>query len=205
MIIEPGQEHEVVEYFKDKQFASLDSETYGLGWDDQMFSLILGDDQHQFYFNFYDGEDHLGNKSPVILNEMTSLIRLQGLFKNPGICWFMHNAKFDLRRLNIAGIWIEGPIHDTEVMARVIRNDHMKYSLNQVASREGFKKDDTVEEYITKHKLYDWVQIPGKQKREKNKKFYLVPFDIISSYAMTDVKVTYQVGLRQLHALANIQ
>lgn len=205
MIVEEGMEEDVLAYFEDKSFISLDTETYGLGWDDKMFSLIIGDDKNQFYFNFFDGEDHLGNKSPVILNELKTLIRLQSLFNREDLCWFLHNAKFDLRRLNIAGLWITGPIHDTEVFARIIRNDHLKYSLAACAEREGLKKDDLVEKYISEHKLYEWVTLPGKSKREKNKQFYKVPFEIISQYAMTDVEVTFKLGMGQVNALAHIQ
>src|SRR5690606_29506611 len=113
-----------------------------------------------------------------------------------------HNAKFDMRRLNLAwSVDLCGKIHCTETVERILRNDHISYSLDQVAKRRGLKKDGRVEEYISAHKLYDWVHIPGKKTREKSKKFWEVPFRLMAPYACMDARIAYQIGLEQTHEL----
>ncbi len=180
---------------------ALDSETYGLGWDDKMFSLIIGDGDEQFYFNFNARPDHLGVFPPVVLSMEDTLEELSPLWAEKDVLWFMHNAKFDLRRLDMEEVSIAGEIHDTEITARVLRNDHLSYSLDDVAQRLGFAKDLTVEDYINSQGLYTMVEIPGKQTKVKNMHYDLVPFNLISPYGCTDVKVTFNVGTEQLRAL----
>ena len=194
----------VLENLKYKTHLALDTETYGKAWNDAMFSLIIGTVDRQFYFNFLDTPDHLGNCAPqeYILDKRETLKILEPILYQDTL-WFMHNAKFDLRRLDIDGV---DPlkmlaIHDTEVTERIIRNDRLNYSLDSVAKEYDLAKDDAVKAYISKHKLYSMVDIPGKKTKEKDMYFHLVPFDIMSKYGCTDVSITYEIGQRQLDAI----
>lgn len=205
MIVSPDQVESTVQTLLSEPFLSLDTETFGLGWGDKLFSIVIGSSYGAYYFNFLDKPDHLGVVAPVVLNELQTIIKLQPLFNEVNRCWFMHNAKYDLRRCDLAGFNLHGRIHDTEVVARLLRNDHMEYNLAAVAEREGFQKDDAVEKYIKEHKLYEMAHIPGKQKREQNKKFYLVPFSIMAPYGERDADITYKIGMKQLHALDILQ
>lgn len=201
MIVSEENLQETVKSLAQKPRLALDTETFGLAWEDKMFSLIIGDSDEQFYFNFLSQPDHLGAPPPVVLDKSDVFETLKDLFSREDILWFMHNSKFDLQRLGLEGSSINGVVHDTEVVARILRNDHMGYSLEEVAARYGFEKDPKVEEYITEHGLYTQVQIPGKKKRDKLKHFNLVPFPIIYPYGCRDVEVTYKVGVRQLNEL----
>lgn len=187
----------------EKEKLGLDTEAFGLDWDDKLFSLIIGDDLEQFYFNFDYTPDHLGNvpNNRYILGKGQVVQALEPLFFSTNILWFIHNAKYDMRRLDIEGVILQGEIHDTEVVARILRNDYLKYSLEEVGLRHGFEKDMRVEEYIAKHKLYTMVEQPGKKTKVKNKHYDQVPFDIISPYGCRDVQVCYSVGMEQLDAL----
>lgn len=180
----------------------LDTETYGVKYDDPMFSLIIGNDVEQFYFNFNTEPDHLGTPIPenYILDQQETIEILWEVFSMTKL-WYMHNAKFDMRRLQIAGAELAGDIHDTEVTERLIKNNLFSYSLKMVAYRHGAKKDDAVEEYITKHKLYTQVEVPGKATKVKEKHFDKVPFEIITKYGCVDAKIVHTIGRDQRRVL----
>ena len=190
-----------IEKLRLRKNAALDTETFGLGWEDEMFALIIGNDEFQLYFNFYDGLDHLGARADYHHSQSEVGSALAPLLSDPEMTWFLHNAKFDLRRLHLAGMTLAGDIHDTEVADRIIHNDHMTYSLDAVAKRWGFTKSEVVEEYIATHQLFTWADIPGKKKREKNKHFEKVPFPIMHNYACQDIIATYGVGEGQVRAI----
>lgn len=202
-----GWEAEVVSKIAQLPRFALDCETYGLSWEDPMFSLIIGTDKEQYYFNFNENADHLGKHPPdhLILEKrmVFHLFDIYHVFEDPTKLIYMHNAKFDLRRVEIDYQKpVECGIHDTMVAARVLKNHHLDYSLEAVGARYGFEKDKSVDDYIVAHKLYDWIHIPGKATREKNKKFYLVPFDMITKYGCRDAEITYQIGERQRDELS---
>lgn len=184
----------------ENKYYALDTETYGLGFNDHLFSLAITAGSCVEYFNFNDQPDHLGEYS-ACLHKKSTLEALKTLFLDETITWFIHNAKFDLQKLKLEEVELRGKIHCTEVGERLIRNDYLTYSLDACAKRRGLRKDATVDQYITKHKLYDWVRIPGKQKKEKNKKFALVPTNIMKEYAMQDALVCYQIGMSQLEEI----
>jgi DNA polymerase I-like protein with 3'-5' exonuclease and polymerase domains len=189
----------VVNELLQKPRLALDSETFGLGWTDKMFSLIIGDDKEQYYFNWYALEDHLGHTPPpkAVLG-IEALELLSPLFLDKSTYWYMANAKYDMRRLDIEGINIQGEIQDVLVTERIIRNDHIgKYDLDSVAKWHGISKDDQVSDYIAKNKLYTMVQIPGKKTKVKDKYFEKVPFQVIVPYGCQDVSVTYTIGEEQ--------
>lgn len=189
-----------------KCFLSFDTETTGLRsfHGDRVFSIIIGDDRDVYYFNFqnYNTDDYWQHKPEQVLpREYIPL--LQSLFE--GQVLFAHNAKFDMHMLYKEGIRFDKAlVWCTETGARVEYNDHMKYSLQACAERIGEAKDDAVEEYIKKFRLWEWVQIPGKKKREKNKFYSRVPFGIIQPYGIQDVIACFRLGKHQQAKLSLI-
>jgi len=206
MIVSRDNFQEIVNLLSTKCQFSLDTETYGLKNEDRLFSLIIGTDTEAYYFNFNDAPDHLGNKAPdEWILPRSYCKQICDVVLNAKNLVFMHNAKFDMHKIANEGV-TEFPaiIADTEMMCRLIYNAHMKYSLEKCAERIGFKKDDAVEAYITKHKLWTKQRIPGKKEEVKNKHFNLVPFDIMAKYAMTDARVTYDLGVWALNKLREL-
>lgn len=189
----------VVEHLLGAAPRAVDCETTGLHpyKESQLFSIIIADSDTAYYFNFYEYEQM--SAEHVLPREY--LARLKPIFNNPNSLWFMHNAKFDMAFLYKEGLEVAGIVHCTLAIARVEYNAHLKYSLAECAERIGHKKDDAVEEYITKHKLYEMVEVPGKKQKSKNKFFTLVPFDIMQRYGEQDARVTYELGVHQLQSI----
>ena len=175
-----------------KPVVSLDCESDGLRvhHGSRLFSVAIADDEGTFYFNFmpYDGLD----ESFVLPREVIFKIfdSLNGSVVN-------HNIKFDLHLLLNEGVSLQKilklKIHDTMVVARLLRNDLLQVGLDAMAGSVGEQKDKTVEEHIKKFKLYDVTTIPGKKTRFKNLHFHKVPFEIISVYAQKDAKIAFKL------------
>lgn len=196
----------VVEHLSRKGLFSFDTETTGLRpyQGDKLFSLIIAHDGHEtpysYYFNFqhYDGLD----ENKILPREW--LPELKAVFAHPESYWFAHNAKFDMAILANEGIEIVGEVHCTEAQERVVYNAHFgnkPYSLHSCAQRIGLVKDDAVEEYIKKHKLFELEKIPGKKLPIKKKHFHRVPFEIIHPYGEQDAIVTLKLGIHQLEKI----
>jgi DNA polymerase-1 len=185
---------EVIERFTRPGQKSVDTETTGLYpyLGDRLFSIILGDDLGAAYFNF-QSYPNLDDK--YVLPDPS---QLAPIFKTPGDTWFAHNAKFDMAMLRFDGIEIAGIVHCTQAIGRLIYNKHFEYSLDNLVKEIGLVKNKAVEEYITKNKLWQWEEIPGKKKRVKKKFYDKVPFDIMSRYGLDDGTITRALGLWQM-------
>ena len=192
----------VVDKISTCDFKSFDTETTGLHpfKGHSLFSCIFGVEDTEYYFNFLDyNTERFWQHDPkyVLSRELLPLLSkcfTQGLV-------FMHNAKFDWHMAAKEDIDISIPVWCTMTGARVVYNDHMKYGLAECAERIGYEKDDAVEQYISKHKLWEWIQIPGKKQRKKNKFYSKVPFNIMAPYGLQDAKVTLSLGLNQMQAM----
>lgn len=187
MLVKENELIAIIQKLNNEKELALDTETTSLSAykDGFLFSIIIADCNMEYYFDF----------SQTLSREL--LREFKVLFDNPNITWYMHNAKFDLSMLSREDQFIAGPIHCTLAIARVEYNAHLKYSLAECAKRIGLKKDDTVEEYISKHKLYEWQTIPGKKQRSKNKYYSKVPLEIIQPYGEKDARVTYELAQYQ--------
>lgn len=188
----------VLEKLSSFESLSLDTETTGLApyRGDRLFSIIISNGDEDYYFNFqaYGGFD-----SEYVLPYSHIRERLQEqLFSDTKRTWYLHNAKFDMAFLANEEAFLQGRVHDTMVMARLIYNDHPSYSLDACVKRElGEEKDNAVEEHIKKEKLWEWVTHPGKKKREKKKFYDQVPPGIIVPYGEKDARLTYRLGKTQ--------
>ena len=177
---------------------SLDTETSGFHayLKDRLFSIIVSTYKDDFYFNFNDWADHLGNYAPKeCILPRKSMRRLRGILDNPDNTVYMQNAKFDMHFLNVEklGIKFKSRIFCTQALARLVNNQLPSYSLANLGALIGFDKDDKVMKYILKNKLYTEVDV-GKKKPRRDLHFDLVPFDIISAYGMQDGRVTFELG-----------
>lgn len=192
MIVTPENIDSVISRLALQTRLAVDTETTGLfAWKaDRLFAVAISDSEDDFYFPIPPFEESSS------LPRKETLAKIGSLFQGNKIL-YMHNAKFDMAMLYQEGIEISCPIHDTEVGARLERNDHLEYSLDACLSRIGLAKSSEVEEYIKEHKLWEWRTVPGKKTRKKNKFFYKVPFEIISRYAMADTRGTYCLGQYQ--------
>lgn len=200
MIVDIGSVDSVLSRLENHPILSVDTETTGLFlWkDDRLFSVAIGSEEGPFYFNFWGEPAHDETVPPpeYVLPKKETLSKIAALFTEEKTL-YMHNAKFDIGMLEKEGVKIYSKIHDTEVGARLLKNDHISYELSEVAKRAGFEKSDAVEEYISKHKVWEWKSVPGKKTRTKNKFFHKVPFSVMSHYASIDADITYKIGRLQ--------
>ena len=187
------------ELSKDK-YIGLDTETYGLRKDDDMFSLQLANEDYGFYFNFLD----YGKGGPYVWDESVLLDSLRGLFSSKETTWFIHNAKFDMHKLHNFNCVLDGVVHCTQAIERIIYNQHRSYSLAATAKRYGYEKDESVGQYITKNKLTTKVKVDGKLKPITLKHFDQVPFEILLPYGTQDAWLHYMIGRDQLAKLNEI-
>jgi len=172
---------------------SFDTETTGLHVfnGDRLFSIIISTKDEDYYFNFNDSPDHLGNKIPSKYILPRSLQGQIFALLNSRKTIYAHNFKFDLKMLwHETGKLLDKPfLFCTQTMARLLNNQLPTYSLDALCKKIGLSKDKTVEEYIKKHKLYT-VDNTG----ERAKRYDLVPFNIISTYGCRDGRITFLLG-----------
>jgi DNA polymerase-1 len=164
---------------------ALDTETYGLKWSDKLFALQLAvRDEDLYYFNFHEYNDG----SPVL--DRSIFQELNKLWMNSSHRWIMANAKFDLRKIAIEGVQLNGEIYDVLLMDRLRYNRHFSYSLDACLKRIGSSKNDEVKTWIAVNKAYTTHSVDGKKTKEKDLHFDRVPFSIMSSYGFDDVEST---------------
>jgi DNA polymerase-1 len=185
-----------------KSLLSLDTETTGLFpyGGDRLFSIIIADENEEYYFNF---QKYPGLSEEFVLSN-ADLQKFRYLFSSLDRLWFLHNAKFDLHMLSREKLSIQGTICDTSVAARLECNTHLAYSLEACAARNSLSKDDTVKAWISKNKAYTWELLPGKKKRIQKPHYDRVPFPIISTYGKKDARVTFDLGMRLLLQIAEM-
>jgi DNA polymerase I-like protein with 3'-5' exonuclease and polymerase domains len=174
----------------------LDTETTGLRMyhGDTIFSLILATPKEAYYFNFkeYDKE------GAPFLNDY-HWMQLRYFFEDPERTWYIQNAaNFDLPMLMASErIELEGRVHCTKAIGRVVQNDLVDYSLAAQLEHIGLQKDMSVDAYIMEHKLYTVFKRPGRVQSEKLKHFDRVPFSRIAPYGEKDGTGVIVLGLHQ--------
>jgi DNA polymerase-1 len=178
----------------EKTGCGLDTETYGAEFTDRMFALQISTGAATYYFNLhaYAG---MGASAPYAWAAPALISRLKPVFDREEALWFIHNAKFDLRRLAIEGTKIRGQVHCTQMCERFVYNQHTSYSLAACLERRGLAKDDAVASYIVEHKL--WTMVNG----EKRMHFEKVPFDLMFKYGCIDAEKVRLLGLDQRRVL----
>lgn len=211
MIVTRQDVDKIIDSLRSSGKRGLDVETTGLTQDDRIFSLIIADEHETYYFNFklYSSCLTVGFHPDYFLDAQHVYRRLnEEVFSNPESTWYIHNAKFDMRMVFKEGCTLEGRVHCSYAVERVLKNNLMgksAYKLEGLALRRGYQKDDAVEEYIKKHKLITKVNIPGKKKVVELKHFDQVPFNIIAPYGERDGHLHRTIGLMQEIELAALE
>lgn len=177
---------------EDREYG-LDTETSGLRWSDRLFILILytGGTSYLFNFHSYFGED----ESRILPRGW--LADFAQIFDREKNTYFISNAKFDMGMLFKEGLSLKGTVVCTNALGRVLKNnypDSSHYSLAASAERLGLQKNEDVEKYITKNKLFTWEAIPGKKKRSQLRRYQDVPMPIMVRYAEVDAELHFAVG-----------
>jgi len=159
---------------------AIDTETTGLEETDRPFcATISGKD-----FNIYTEDRDMVSK----LLDTSYLV-------------FAQNAKFDARMLSHWGVnMFTKPVYDTNIMARILRNDYLKYSLADQAKRIGLTKSTEVDAEIKKHKLYETRRnFFGEE--YKVPRYDRVDREILKRYALLDSELTYKLGMNYLERM----
>lgn len=188
MIVTRSNFEEVLWKLLPEKKLALDCETTGLRpyHGDRLFSLILATSGMwpvPYYFNFWANYEGVPEDQVLL---PTHLERLKALFDDPEKTWLIHKFNFDMHVLGVEGIELAGEIFCTLTQGRVAYNEHFKYDLASSLSRIGLKKDDAVEKWITDHKAFEKISLPGKKQEKKNKFYWKVPYDIIVPYGCDD-------------------
>lgn len=196
MVVTKARFREVLETLKKEPCLALDTETYGLRMyhGETIFSIILSTETPH-YFNFKNYDD-VSDDCVLGSEELDSLNK--ELFSDPLKTWYIAKAaNFDLPHLGQRGLEIEGAIHCVVAIGRVVFNDRRQLGLEAQLPDIGLVKDSTVEDYISKNKLFTLKDIPGKKQRDKQKHYDKVPFDLIVPYGCSDATSTYKLGKYQ--------
>jgi DNA polymerase-1 len=159
---------------------AIDTETTGLEETDRPFcATISGKD-----FNIYTEDRDMVSK----LLDTSDLV-------------FAQNAKFDARMLSHWDVnMFTKPVYDTNIMARIIRNDYLKYSLADQAKRIGLAKSTEVDAEVKKHKLYETRRnFFGEE--YKTPRYDRVDREILKRYALLDSELTYKLGMNYLERM----
>jgi DNA polymerase-1 len=184
----------VFNHLRDYKILGGDSETTGLKAykEDRIFAFTISFSATEGYYF----DERLVDMRLVIPH----LVKLAA---NPKLLWFFHNAKFDLHFFSKLGVYFAGLIHDTEVIARLIKNDEMSYTLDWCARRAKLinQKLADVKDYCLEHGHWEWEVQEGKKNRKKNYKFIDVPFTLMETYTLTDGYLVYELGMWQLKEL----
>jgi DNA polymerase-1 len=180
---------------------AVDTETTGLRpyHGSRLFSVIVSSSDDDYYFNFQAYSDVDPNY--VLGAEELSLLKM--LFSLPKT-WVMHNAKYDMSILANEGISFGGKIHDTMVVGRLLDSEAKRLTLDALAEKIGYRKDDTVKKHIIKNKLYTFDTIPGKKVRKKNLNYAKVPWSMIVPYGLLDGRITYRLYKYQQDTLKSL-
>ena len=114
---------------------SLDTETSGLHpyrqGGDRLFSIIIGTEDDEYYFNFNSKPDHTGKQIPsqyVLSRQFVKEI----IAAMSDSLVFLHNAKYDMAMCAVEpfGGFLHTQaqiIHDTRSIGRVVQNNLLNY------------------------------------------------------------------------------
>ena len=160
----------------------------------RLFSIIIGTIDEVFYFNFQDYEDQKSLPTEVFTE-------LKKVFTQHSKTYFLQNAKYDMAYLSKHNIYITGKIYDLKFLDRINFNQHLKYSLDEISKRYGSEKLDIAKKYVEDNGLAEIVKYPEYNKEESLVHYELVPFSIMSQYAIQDGRATLDIGIKIMDAI----
>jgi DNA polymerase-1 len=189
-----GKQGEIPALFKDSKIIAIDCETYSLSVHSKAFAFQITDGKNSAYIN-------LNPNGP--LAPLETFQELSAVFNNAELIIFT-NAKFDLHKMANMGMdftTYKKRIWDTMVFERMLDNDSFAVGMDASLKKRGREKDKSVEEYIKTHKLIERVAHPVSGEIERNKRFDLVPFDVMVEYGFSDVENTFWIYEQQIREL----
>ena len=173
---------------------AIDTETTGVGWHDQAFMISVTDGDETYVF------DKRGTSGTQFVEDLMFVYRL--ITQADKI--IMHNAKFDLQKLNELGfdtILFAHKFEDTQAIAHLL-DEHQSTSLKYLARTvlgEETDEDEVLKVWRRKNKL------------KKEDGYEPIPNEILAPYAAKDAEFTlrlYQTlwprlpeSLRELYGL----
>lgn len=133
-----------------------------------------------------------GEENWTLRGDPETLHRLRPIFEDETIEKVAHNIKFDMHMLENIGIVVNGRLHDTLVLAKIINENRKTFALKEVAAEHGgiTKYEDTVDHYKRAHRV---------------KRYDKLPEILLGSYANADIYNCYLVFINEYPALDNEQ
>lgn len=166
-----------------ESIVSLDFETTGLNAykGDKPFILSLATVSEEFVVPVY---------YPRLVASLLKVVLGVGIETVKEVRGF--NIKFDLHFCNtFFGIKpgdINSTLVDAQVLARLVKNDALKLSLDEVSKWYSLRKDKQVEEFIKDNKCYRLDQ-----EGERIPDYAMVPPEIMHKYAAQDARLHYDL------------
>jgi DNA polymerase I-like protein with 3'-5' exonuclease and polymerase domains len=173
--------------------------TLGPGWarkDGKVVGVAVAAGDDAWYFPF-------AHKNGSNLDRKVVLRWLQKQVATPMQRKIMHNAQYDLGWLLAEGVEVQGEVVDTMVVAAIVDENRMSYSLDNLAKEYcGMRKDEKLLRAAAK----DWAVDPKKD-------MWMLPATYVGAYAEQDARATLalwralqkEVENQQLRAIFEIE
>lgn len=150
--------------------------TLGPGWarkDGKVVGVAVAAGEDAWYFPF-------AHAVAPNLDKRMVLRWLQKQMQTPRQTKIMHNAQYDLGWLMAEGIEVQGTIIDTMIVAALVDENRLSYSLDNLAKQYcGMRKDEKLLRAAAK----DWALDPKKD-------MWRLPATYVGSYAEQDARAT---------------
>lgn len=120
----------------------------------------------------------------TVRGDEETLARLAPIFEDASTEKVAHNIKFDMHMLENIGVRIQGRIHDTLVLAKLINENRKTFVLKALAEEhDGITRyEDTVDYYKRSHRIKQYDKIPEL---------------LLGSYANADIYNCYRVFVEE--------
>lgn len=173
--------------------------TLGPGWarkDGKVVGVAVAAGDDAWYFPF-------AHKNGPNLDRKTVLRWLQKQVATPLQRKIMHNAQYDLGWLLAEGVEVQGTVIDTMVVAALVDENRLSYSLDNLAKEYcGMRKDEKLLRAAAK----DWAVDPKKD-------MWMLPATYVGAYAEQDARATLalwralqkELEAQQLQAIFEIE
>ena len=173
--------------------------TLGAGWarkDGKVVGVAVAAGDDAWYFPF-------AHKNGSNLDRKVVLRWLQKQVATPMQRKIMHNAQYDLGWLLAEGVEVQGEVVDTMVVAAIVDENRMSYSLDNLAKEYcGMRKDEKLLRAAAK----DWAVDPKKD-------MWMLPATYVGAYAEQDARATLalwralqkEIENQQLRAIFEIE
>ncbi|MEO5366717.1 MAG: DNA polymerase [Magnetococcus sp. WYHC-3] len=112
------------------------------------------------------------------INALQTLDDVRAMLADPTIIKVCHNCKFDVQMLKHAGFEVNGVVHDTMIMARLLYPELPSIALKSLARlflKANTKSESILRDYMKEHKITDYSKLPP---------------EVLDEYALDDVRYT---------------